>query len=104
MNPYRIIAYCKHIEENCLYDFDATSHYYEVSYEENHVIIDLYNVYIINNKYKHKLQEQKVIDNITSKEFCNFIIQIYEHKLHIKELSYTDFEIIAPKIKINTIK
>ena len=102
---YKIIDCCEHIEDYALYDHKAISHHFEIKYKENQVIINLYYTYIINDKYKTKQQEQKIIHNITLEEFCNFIIYVYETKLHIGEFSIPiQRENIIKNMKIEKIK
>ena len=41
MAVYEIIDYCKYIEGYGLYDYDSVSHYYDIQYSDNKVIIQL---------------------------------------------------------------
>lgn len=101
MKMYKIIDYCKDIEDNMLYDHQSISHYYTISYNNNKVTISLLNTDTYNNT---KIQEKKVINNITLKEFTNFVINVYELKLRSKQYSNIELENIIDKITIKTIK
>lgn len=104
MPIYEIMDYCKYIERNGLYDYKAKSRHYDITYDNNKVIISLFNNYVVNDKIKTKCQETKIINDITLKEFCNYVISVYEFKLHIGETSDIELESLVKKIQIKNIK
>lgn len=102
---YEIINTVKQIEEDVVFDVEAPSHWYAITYENNKLILLEIDEYHFNGdewgEVEVKINKSKIKEiNCTLEEYLKLVIRFFKAKMIYKEHQYPTDNYVIEKIDV----